>query len=149
MQNTALLSINSIFYGHKSLSGPPFWTGAFSRIPVTLSLPILPTFAEYKTEEERGAPLLIENCWSNLDMLYKILKRILRRFRFKLCIAWKGSLSVINILFRYLKNISISRLHEQSVAKWLLNSCPKNLQTLKIWTYIDNFEARDPEISNM
>ena len=32
----AQLSINSIFYFHKSLNGPPFWTGAMGRIPVTL-----------------------------------------------------------------------------------------------------------------
>ena len=35
-QSMAWLSINSIFYCQKSLSGPPFWTGVMGRIPVTL-----------------------------------------------------------------------------------------------------------------
>ena len=34
-QSMAQLSINPIFYSHKSLSGPPFWTGAMGRLPVT------------------------------------------------------------------------------------------------------------------
>ena len=32
-QSMTRLSINSIFYCHKSLSGPAFWTGAMGRIP--------------------------------------------------------------------------------------------------------------------
>ena len=38
-QSMAKLSINSIFYCHKSLSGPSVWTGAIGRIPVTLTWP--------------------------------------------------------------------------------------------------------------
>ena len=40
-KSTAYFSINSIFYCHKPLDGPPFWTGAMVRIPVTLIVIIL------------------------------------------------------------------------------------------------------------
>ena len=54
----------------------------------------LHTFAECKTRRSRS----FENSRSNVG---KIIQR------------WRGNLSDIKILFQYLKNISISRFHEE------------------------------------
>ena len=79
-----------------NLSLPPALEMKPHTIPVNISSSRIHTFAEYKTEEERGAPAPLlppphcsfENGWSNIDTLYVVGKGIYRRLRFYLDI-WK------------------------------------------------------------
>ena len=56
LQNTALLLINSIFYGLKSPSGPLFWIEVIGRMPVTLNRAIYKPFHGFSTILNEGNP---------------------------------------------------------------------------------------------